>query len=134
MQGLIRLFDRLFRVFARAILTPILFGWLIGAMCFGAMIGSIIATPVIFAVFDQLPGESAWQWLVFGPFMFIGSVFGFQYWRMTSRADAFFGLTGDSHGSARFANRKELKKLERPKMQESGGLLIRRNPHTGRLL
>jgi type IV secretion system protein VirD4 len=48
---------------------------------------------------------------------------------MASGADAFFGLTGDSHGSARFANRKELKKLQR-----EDGLLIGRNPHTGRLL
>ena len=48
---------------------------------------------------------------------------------MASGADAFFGLSGDSHGSARFANRKELKKLQR-----DDGLLIGRNPHTGRLL
>ncbi|ABI93467.1 virD4 protein, putative (plasmid) [Roseobacter denitrificans OCh 114] len=48
---------------------------------------------------------------------------------MASGADAYFGLTGDSHGSARFANRKELKKLQR-----QDGLLIGRNPHTGRLL
>ncbi|MDR6310412.1 type IV secretory system conjugative DNA transfer family protein [Pacificitalea manganoxidans] len=103
-------------------------------MLFGAMLGSLVATPFIFAFFDQTPGESASQWLVFGPFMFVGAVFGFQYWRMASGADAYFGLTGDSHGSARFANRKELKKLERGKGQEDRGLLIGRNPHTGRLL
>ncbi|MEL6209187.1 MAG: type IV secretory system conjugative DNA transfer family protein, partial [Pseudomonadota bacterium] len=60
---------------------------------------------------------------------FIGAVFGFQYWRMVSGADDFFGLTGGSHGSARFANRKELKKH-----QGGDGLLIGRNPGTGRLL
>ncbi|WP_254681416.1 type IV secretory system conjugative DNA transfer family protein [Salipiger sp. D13] len=98
------------------------------------MLGSLVATPFIFTFFDQTPGESGWQWLVFGPFMLIGAVFGFQYWRMASGADAYFGLTGDSHGSARFANRKELKKLERGKGQEDAGLLIGRNPHTGRLL
>ncbi|WP_353885475.1 type IV secretory system conjugative DNA transfer family protein [uncultured Sulfitobacter sp.] len=43
-------------------------------------------------------------------------------------------MTGDSHGSARFANRKELKKLERTKGRDDTGLLIGRNPHTGRLL
>ena len=48
---------------------------------------------------------------------------------MRSGADAFFGLTGDSHGSARFASRKELKKL-----QGGDGLLIGRIPGTGRLL
>ena len=127
-------FGGLFRFFGRLIFTPIMLGWLIGAMAFGAMVGTLVATPFIFTFFDQTPGESAWQWLVFGPFMFVGAVFGFQYWRMASGADAYFGLTGDSHGSARFANRKELKKLERSKGQDDAGLLIGRNPHTGRLL
>lgn len=129
MRGVMLVFGGLFRFFGRLIFTPILLGWMIGAVLFGAMIGTLVATPFVFAFFDQPPGESAWQWLVFGPFIFVGSVFGFQYWRMASGADAFFGLTGDSHGSARFANRKELKKL-----QGEDGLLIGRNPHTGRLL
>jgi type IV secretion system protein VirD4 len=129
MRSLMLVFGGLFRFFGRLIFTPILLGWMIGAVLFGAMLGSLVATPFIFAFFDQTPGESAWQWLVFGPFMLIGAVFGFQYWRMASGADAYFGLTGDSHGSARFANRKELKKLQR-----EDGLLIGRNPHTGRLL
>ena len=129
MRSVMLVFGGLFRFFGWLIFTPIMLGWLIGAMAFGAMLGSLVATPFIFAFFDQTPGESAWQWLVFGPFMFVGAVFGFQYWRMASGADAYFGLTGDSHGSARFANRKELKKLQR-----EDGLLIGRNPHTGRLL
>jgi type IV secretion system protein VirD4 len=129
MRSVMLVFGGLFRFFGRLIFTPILLGWMIGAVLFGAMLGSLVATPFIFAFFDQTPGESAWQWLVFGPFMLIGAVFGFQYWRMASGADAYFGLTGDSHGSARFANRKELKKLQR-----EDGLLIGRNPHTGRLL
>ena len=129
MRGLFRISDALFRFFGRLIFTPILLGWMIGAVLFGAMLGSLVATPFIFAFYDQQPGESAWQWLVFGPFIFIGGVFGFRYWRMVSGADAYFGLTGDSHGSARFASRKELKKL-----QGDDGLLIGRNPGTGRLL
>ena len=129
MRGVMLVFGGLFRFFGRLIFTPILLGWMVGAVLFGAMLGALVATPFIFAFFDQPPGESAWHWLVFGPFMLIGAVFGFQYWRMASGADAYFGLTGDSHGSARFANRKELKKL-----QHEDGLLIGRNPHTGRLL
>ncbi len=129
MRSVMLVFGGLFRFFGRLIFTPILLGWMVGAVLFGAMLGALVATPFIFAFFDQPPGESAWQWLVFGPFMLIGAVFGFQYWRMSSGADAYFGLTGDSHGSARFANRKELKKLQR-----EDGLLIGRNPHTGRLL
>ena len=134
MRGVMLVFGGLFRFFGRLIFTPILLGWMIGAVLFGAMLGTLVATPFIFAFFDQPPGESGWQWLVFGPFMLIGAVFGFQYWRMASGADAYFGLTGDSHGSARFANRKELKKLEQVKGQDDAGLLIGRNPHTGRLL
>ena len=129
MRRLFRISDALFRFFGRLIFTPILLGWMIGAVLFGAMLGSLVATPFIFAFYDQQPGESAWQWLVFGPFIFIGGVFGFRYWRMVSGADAYFGLTGDSHGSARFASRKELKKL-----QGKDGLLIGRNPGTGRVL
>ena len=130
MRGVMRVFGGLFRFFGRLIFTPISVGLAdrgraVSARCSG----SLVATPFIFAFFDQEPGESAWQWLVFGPFIFVGGVFGFQYWRKTSGADAYFGLTGDSHGSARFANRKELKKL-----QGEDGLLIGRNPHTGRLL
>ena len=134
MRSVMLVFGGLFRFFGRLIFTPILLGWMVGAVLFGAMLGTLVATPFIFAFFDQPPGESAWQWLVFGPFIFVGAVFGFQYWRMASGADAYFGLTGDSHGSARFANRKELKKLERDKGHEDRCLLIGRNPHTGRLL
>ena len=39
MSGLFRFFDGLFRFFYRLIATPILLGWMIGAMAFGAMLG-----------------------------------------------------------------------------------------------
>ena len=134
MRSFMRVMGGLARFFGRLIFTPILFGWLIGAMAFGAMLGALVGTPVIFAFFDQEPGQSAWQWIVFGPLMVVGAVLGFHYWRMASGADAFFGLTGDSHGSARFAGRKELKVLEGHKGQQDAGLLIGRNPRTRRLL
>jgi type IV secretion system protein VirD4 len=98
-------------------------------MCLGGMIGAVIAYFVSAPFFGTPPGQTAWEWVIYGPLIFVGVVFGFQYWRMTSGADAFFGVNRDSHGSARFANRKELKKLE-----GTDGLLIGRNPHTGRLL
>ncbi|MEO0525215.1 MAG: type IV secretory system conjugative DNA transfer family protein [Pseudomonadota bacterium] len=129
MRSIMLFMGGLARFFYRVIATPIMFGWMIGAMAFGAMLGTLVAVPFIFAFFDQEPGESAWQWIVFGPFIFVGAVFGFQYWRMRSGADTFFGLTGDSHGSARFASRKELKRH-----QSGDGLLIGRNPGTGQLL
>ena len=129
MRGVIRLFDGLFRFVGRLIFTPILLGWMIGAVLFGAMIGFIIGGVVAMTAFGPPLGHSAWEWVIIAPPVLIGAVFGFQYWRKSSGADAYFGLSGDSHGSARFANRKELKKL-----QHSDGLLIGRNPGTGRLL
>lgn len=129
MQSLISVFGHLFRTLQRVIFTPFLLGWLVVWMCLGAMIGMLIATPFIFAFFREDPGENAWHWLVFAPLMFVGVVFAFRDWLYRSGAESFFGLNGDSHGSARFANHKELKKLE-----AADGLLIGRNPHTGRLL
>ena len=119
----------------RAIFTPVLLGWLIVWLAIGCAVGMVIATPLIFGIFRENPGESAWHWLVFAPLMFVGVVFAFRDWLYRSGAESFFGLSGDSHGSARFANRKDLKKLEGPnKLGSNAGLLIGRNPHTGRLL
>ena len=130
MRAMALVLDGLFRFFARLIFTPILLGWMIGAVVFGAMIGTIIAFFVAAPIFGTPPDQSAWAWTVYIPFMLVGGVFGFRYWRMTSGADAFFGWSqGDSHGSARFAGKNELRKLER-----ADGLLIGRNPKTGRLL
>ena len=129
MRALILFMGGLARFFYRLIATPVLLGWMIGRTAFGAMIGFLIGGVVALSTFGPPLGQSAWEWAVILPPTFIGAVFGFHYWRMVSGADDFFGLTGDSHGSARFASRKELKKL-----QGGNGLLIGRNPGTGRLL
>lgn len=129
MRSVMLFMGGLARFFYRVIATPILFGWMIGAMAFGAMLGFVIGGVVAISAFGPPLGQSAWEWAILAPCVFIGAVFGFQYWRNVSGADVFFGLTGDSHGSARFASRKELKKH-----QGGDGLLIGRNPGTGRLL
>jgi|TARA_R110002094_G_scaffold198717_1_gene170914 type IV secretion system protein VirD4 len=129
MRAMISVFGSLFHVLQRVIFTPVLLGWLVLWLALGSAVGMVIATPFIFGIFNEPPGESAWHWLVLAPFMFVGGVFAFRDWLMRSGAESFFGLNRDSHGSARFANRKELKKLE-----GTDGLLIGRNPHTGRLL
>ena len=51
MRGVMRVFGGLFRFFGRLIFTPILLGWMIGAVLFGAMIGALVATPFVFAFF-----------------------------------------------------------------------------------
>ncbi|MEL6511758.1 MAG: type IV secretory system conjugative DNA transfer family protein [Pseudomonadota bacterium] len=129
MRSVMLFMGGLARFFYRLIATPILFGWMIGRTAFGAMVGFLIGGVVALSTFGPPLGQSAWEWAVILPPTFIGAVFGFQAWRMVSGADDFFGLTGDSHGSARFASRKELKKL-----QGDDGLLIGRNLGTGRLL
>ena len=133
MRAVMLFMERLARVFYRIIATPIMFGWMIGRTLFGAMIGFLLGGIVALSTFGPPLGQTAWEWAVLLPPTFIGAVFGFQYWRYVSGADHFFGLTGESHGSARFASRKELKKLQGPK-GENAGLLIGRNPGTGRLL
>ncbi|KEP68137.1 hypothetical protein DL1_14885, partial [Thioclava dalianensis] len=130
MRAVALVLDGLFRFFHRLIFTPFLLGWLALWLVLGMGIGSLVATPFVFAIFDQNPGESAWQWLVFAPFMVVGAVFAFRHWLDISGAETFFGGLGrDSHGSARFAGKNELRKLE-----AADGLLIGRNPKTGRLL
>lgn len=128
MRWLTSVLDRPFRFLVRLIFTPILFIWMIGAMGFGAMLGALAGFFLSIPFFDIPPGQSAWELVIYIPCMIGGAIFGFQYWRFTSGADNFFGLNGDSHGSARFASRKELKKLVK-----ADGLLIGRSP-AGQLL
>jgi len=129
MRSILSLVSLLARLLARIIVTPFLLGWLILWLCLGAIVGALVATPFVFAIFDAEPGASAWQWIVFGPFMMVGIIAGAFDWMHRSGANLIYGGTGDSHGSARFAGRKELRKMETP-----DGLLIGRSPRTGRLL
>lgn len=128
MRWLVSVLDRPFRFLVRLIFTQILLGWMIGAVAFGAMLGFIIGGVVALTAFGLPLGQSPWEWAIITPPVLIGAIFGFQYWRNVSGADNFFGLNGDSHGSARFASRKELRKLVTP-----DGLLIGRSP-AGQLL
>lgn len=131
MRALSLAFWRLFRFIQVLIVTPILVGGTLVFLLIGAAVGAVVATPLVFAFFDQVPGEeSLANWLVLIPCMVIGAVIGVAGWLQMSGAETFFGgLIGSSHGSARFAGKRELKALEQAK-----GLLIGRNPRTGKLL
>ncbi|WP_417585456.1 type IV secretory system conjugative DNA transfer family protein [Pelagibacterium sp.] len=131
MRTLSLAFWRLFRIIQIMIVTPILIGGTFVFLLLGAAAGAVVATPLVFAFFDQVPGEeSLANWLVLIPCMGIGAVVGVAMWLQMSGAETFFGtLIGSSHGSARFAGKRDLKALEQAK-----GLLIGRNPRTGKLL
>lgn len=123
-------FWRLFRFVQVLIVTPVLVGGTLVFLLLGAGVGALVAIPIVFALFDQEPGESLANWPVLIPCMVAGAVIGVAGWIQRSGADTFFGdLVGASHGSARFAGKRELKALE-----QATGLLIGRNPRTGRLL
>ena len=95
MRSLVSVFGHLFRTLQRVIFTPVLLGWLIVWLAIGCAVGMVIATPLIFGIFRENPGESAWHWLVFAPLMFVGVVFAFRDWLYRSGAESFFGLSGD---------------------------------------
>ena len=117
------------RLVAGLVVAPVLLGWLALWLVLGAGIGALVATPFVFAIFGEEPGQNAWQWIVVAPLMLCGAVLAFGHWREISGADRFLGGgAGDSHGSARFAGKRELRNLER-----ADGLLIGRSQR-GRLL
>jgi type IV secretion system protein VirD4 len=124
------IFSRLFRLIQVTVVTPVLIGGTIVYAALGAMVGAIIAFPFAYAIFRTEPGQNAWENAVYIPFMIAGAIVGAAGWIDRSGAATFFGRwRGDSHGSARFAGKRELQTLE-----QADGLLIGRNPRTGKLL
>lgn len=110
--------------------APFLLGWAVVWLSIGLVGGFLVGGILVLGIFTDDPGEQWKHWLVLGPCIFIGVVLAFQDFLDRSGLSAkLFNGGDDSHGSARFASRKELKKLE-----GENGLLIGRNPHTGRLL
>lgn len=110
--------------------APFLLGWAFVWLAIGLIVGFLVGGILVLVIFETDPGEQWKHWLVLGPCIFIGVVVAFQDFLDRSGLSAnLFSGADDSHGSARFASRKELKKLE-----GDTGLLIGRNPHTGRLL
>ena len=122
-------FWRLFRVIQVTVVTPFLIGGTLVFAALGAMVGALIALPFAYAIFRTEPGQTLWENAVYIPFMIAGAIVGAAGWIEQSGAATFFGRgRGDSHGSARFAGKRELKALE-----QARGLLIGRSPHTGKL-
>ena len=111
-------------------MTPVLIGGTLVYAALGAMVGALVAFPFAYAILRTEPGTNPWENAIYIPFMIAGAIVGAAGWIDRSGAASFFGRwRGDSHGSARFAGKKELRDLER-----ANGLLIGRNPDTGKLL
>lgn len=122
------------------IATPILALWLLAYLViatFFALLGGLVLMAVLQnlsqAAFGVLIGGLA-QEIVLASLVLlllaIGWSMAFRLWSARSGLDLLiFGGLKDSHGSARFADKNELRKLE-----QADGLLIGRHPKTGRLL
>lgn len=123
-------FWRLFRVIQVTVVTPVLIGGTLVYAALGAMVGAIVAFPFAYAILRTEPGQNPWENAIYIPFMIAGAIVGAAGWIEKSGAATFFGRDrGDSHGSARFADKRELRELE-----QAEGLLIGRSPDTGQLL
>lgn len=110
--------------------APFLLGWALVWLSIGLVASFFIGGILVLGIFGDDPGEQWKHWLVLVPCLFVGLVLAFQDFLNRSGLSArLFSDSGDSHGSARFADRKELASLE-----GGDGLLIGRNPSSGKLL
>ena len=96
----------------------------------GVIISTFVSTILIFGIWNEPPGERGSHWLVLAPLMLLGAVVSLHDWTQRTGVTLWWDRTApDSHGSARFATRKE-----RAAYQNGDGLLIGRDTGTGKLL
>lgn len=114
----------LFVVFT-SILAVWFFAWMVIATGF-AMFAWLI---VIIILSDVPMGEALWHWFLFWPMTITGWIIGASDWSNRTGIRLWGRRPGDSHGSARFATRKE-----RAAFEGGDGLLIGRDLDTGKLL
>jgi type IV secretion system protein VirD4 len=111
------------------VFTPVLavwfFVWMVIATGF-AMFAWLI---VIIILSDVPMGEALWHWVVFWPMTITGWIIGASDWSNRTGIKLWGRRPSDSHGSARFATRKE-----RAAFEGGDGLLIGRDLDTGKLL
>ena len=111
------------------VFTPILavwfFVWIVIATGF-AMFAWLI---LIIILSDAPMGEALWHWVLFWPMLIAGWIAGANDWSNRTGVRLWGRRPSDSHGSARFATRKE-----RAALEGGDGLLIGRDLDTGKLL
>lgn len=130
MQIVASLFRMLLRLGRFLLVTPFLTGWLLVWIGLGVILSTFASTILIFGIWNEPPGARGLHWLVLAPLMLLGTVVALFDWSQRTGVTLWWDRTApDSHGSARFATRKE-----RAAYQKGDGLLIGRDTGTGKLL
>ena len=111
------------------VVTPILAGWFFVWMVIATAFAWFAWLIVIIILSDVPMGEALWHWFVFWPMTITGWIIGASDWSNRTGIKLWGRKASDSHGSARFATRKERAAFER-----ADGLLIGRDLDTGKLL
>ena len=111
------------------VVTPILAGWFFVWMVIATGFAWFAWLIVIIILSDLAVGEALWHWFVFWPMTITGWIIGASDWSNRTGIKLWGRKAGDSHGSARFATRKE-----RVAFEGGDGLLIGRDLDTGKLL
>ena len=129
MQYVFSALGLLSRLSLLVVVTPILAGWFFVWMVIATAFAWFAWLIVIIILSDVPMGEALWHWLVFWPMTITGWIIGASDWSNRTGIKLWGSKPGDSHGSARFATRKE-----RAAFEGGAGLLIGRDLDTGKLL
>ncbi len=111
------------------VFTPILAGWFFVWIVISTGFAMFAWLIVIIILSDEPMGEALWHWVLFWPMLIAGWVVGANDWSNRTGIKLWGRKPSDSHGSARFATRKE-----RAAFEGGDGLLIGRDLDTGKLL
>jgi type IV secretion system protein VirD4 len=89
------------------VVTPILAGWFFVWMVIATAFAWFAWLIVIIILSDVPMGEALWHWFVFWPMTITGWIIGASDWSNRTGIKLWGRRPSDSHGSARFATRKE---------------------------
>lgn len=129
MQYIFSALGLLSRLSLFVVVTPILAGWFFVWMMIATAFAWFAWLIVIIILSDVPMGEALWHWFLFWPMTIVGWIVGANDWSSRTGIKLWGRKAGDSHGSARFATRKE-----RAAFEGGEGLLIGRDLDTGKLL
>ena len=111
------------------VFTPILAGWFFVWMVIATGFAMFAWLILIIILSDAPMGEALWHWVLFWPMLISGWIAGANDWSNRTGIKLWGRRPSDSHGSARFATRKE-----RAAFEGGDGLVIGRDLDTGSIL